>query len=94
MTRKVSKITAVGTSGDVKGVVFQAKPDTTGRFVLNKKAGSATGNKTNRAVNKVYVGSLDEAAELLQTNEYLINLVSPKGTRALRQFKAVTIEYF
>lgn len=90
----VTKISAVGTRGDAKGVVFVAKPNPEGKYVLNKKATTPSkGNFTNNAVNKVYVDSLDEAARLLATEEYLINVVSPNGSRALRANKKVIIEY-
>ncbi|MEL0630323.1 hypothetical protein [Psychromonas aquatilis] len=93
MTVKVKSITAIGTRGSVKGKLFVAKTDSQGRYVLNKKASSPVkGNKTNRAINKVYVSSLCEAADLLATENYLINLISPEGSRALREFKKVKIE--
>lgn len=89
----VTRISAVGTRGEAKGQVFAAKPDSNGKFVLNKKKSSpGNGNTTNRAINKHYVGTLTEAAELLATNEYLINLVAPNGKRALREYRKVKIE--
>lgn len=88
----VKKITAVGTRGDAKGKVFFAKKDSTSRYVLNKKKSASSLNPTNKAVNKVYVASLDEAAKLLSTDGYLINLVSEDGKRALREYKKVSIE--
>lgn len=94
MSEKVLKITAVGTRGDAKGKIFSAKPDSRGHYVLNKKATSPTeGNRTNLAVNKIYVTDLDEAVSLLKTDDYLINLVSADGKRALRELKKVNIEY-
>lgn len=90
----VTSISAVGTRGEAKGQVFTAKPDSDGKFVLNKKKSSpANGNSTNRAVNKHYVATLTEVAELLATNEYLINLVAPDGKRALREYHKVKIEH-
>lgn len=94
MTRIVSKISAIGTRGQAMGKVFMAKQDRSGRFVLNRKVSSGVaGNKTNNARNKVYVASLTEAVELLETDEYLINLVSNDGKRALRQLSKVTVDY-
>ena len=63
--RKVLSITAVGTRGDAKGKLFVAKPDSRGRYVLNKKRSSTTPSPTNHAVNKVYVDTLDEVVDYL-----------------------------
>lgn len=93
MSEPVAKISAVGTRGDAKGKSFVAKPDPSGRYVLNRKTSSGSKEPTNKAVNKVYVENLTDAARLLATNDYLINLVAADGTRALRQFKMVRIEY-
>lgn len=91
---KVFSITAIGTRGDAKGKLFTAKTDAQGRYVLNKKTSTTSErNTTNRAKNKIYVSNLNEAFTLLQTNEYLINLVSADGKRALREYKKVKIEY-
>jgi hypothetical protein len=87
----VISITAMGTRGDAAGRVFSAKPDASGRYVLNRKRPSASTFPTNRAVNKVYATSLDQAADLLSTGDYLINLVSADGSRALRQLKSVKV---
>ena len=89
----VKKITAVGTRGDAKGKLFTAKKDSAGYYVLNKKKSANSLNPTNKAVNKVRVASLDEAAKILSTDEYLINLVSEDEKRALREYKKVYIEY-
>ena len=89
---KVISISSVGTRGDAKGKVFVAKPDSSGRYVLNRKKPSSSSSPTNNAINKKYADSLDEAADLLRTNDYLINLVSPDGKRALRELKTVRIE--
>lgn len=94
MKTEIIKISAIGTRGKVKGQVFTAKPDSKGKFVLNKKVSNVTdGNTTNKAQNKVYVDTLSEAAELLESNEYLINLTTEGGVRALREYKKVCIEY-
>jgi hypothetical protein len=93
VTPEVAKISAIGTRGDAKGKVFVAKKDSSGRYVLNKKTSSNSINPTNKAVNKVFVSSLTEAAKLLATEDYLINLVDEEGKRALREFKKVKIEY-
>ena len=92
MSNQVIRISAKGTAGDAKGKLFEAKPDSMGRYVLNKKSPSSTGAPTNMAVNKVYVANLDEAAKLLATDDYLINLVSRDGSRALREFSTVKID--
>ena len=95
MKGKVKSISALGTRGEAKDKVFAAKPDSTGKFVLNRKNKMPTGGApTNYASNKVFVNTMDEAAVLLATDEYLINLVSDEGTRALRQLKKVSIEYY
>lgn len=86
----VTKISAYGTRG-LEKVQFVAKPDRLDRYVLNKKRPASSAHPTNKAVNKVYVDSLDEAAELLRTGDYLINLVAPDGSRALRQLSKVRI---
>jgi hypothetical protein len=60
---------------------------------LNRKTTSPTnGNTTNRAKNKVLVSTLQEAATLLASGEYLINLVTDKGIRGLRSHTAVIVE--
>ena len=87
----VTKISAYGTRG-LENVLFVAKPDRSGRYLLNKKQPSASKNPTNKAVNKVYVDTLEDAAELLRTDEYLINLVAPDGSRALRSYSKVRID--
>lgn len=89
---KVVGISAVGTRGDAKGKLFTAKPDSLGRYVLNRKSPESSQNPTNKAINKVYAKNLNEAAALLETDEYLINLVSSNGTRALREKDKVKIE--
>lgn len=89
---EVKRIYAIG---KVKGepTLFTAKHDRSGRYVLNRKKSSpTTGNTTNRAENKVYAATLREAAELLESGEFLINLVTDKGFRALRSYKSVTID--
>lgn len=89
---KVIEISAFGTRGKALNKKFVAKLDSRSRYVLNKKVSSkSTTNATNEATNKVYANSLDEAAELLATDQYLINLVSGEGKRALREFKKVKI---
>ena len=61
--------------------------------MLNRKSSSpTTANTTNRAENKVYAATLREVAELLESGEFLINLVTDKGIRALRSYKSVTID--
>ncbi len=88
----VISITAVGTRGGAKGKVFIAKPNAADRYVLNRKRTSPSGAPTNYAVNKVYVETLDEAAALMLTSEYLINLVSADGTRALRELSRIVVK--
>lgn len=94
MARKVTRISAVGTRGDAKGKIFTAKPDRNGRYVLNAKTSSpGKGNTTNRAVNKVYVDNLTDAAKLLEQDTHLINVTASDGKRALREYRAVVIDY-
>lgn len=89
----IRSISAVGTKGLAKGKLFLAKPDSKGRYVLNRKTSSpSAGNTTNRSSSKVYVATLGEAIALLETNEYLINLVSEDGKRALREWAKVKID--
>ena len=92
MNGTVVGITAIGTRGKAEGKIFSAKKDSSGRYVLNRKKPSSSGSPTNKAVNKVYVSSLNQAADLLATNDYLINLVSTDGKRALRQYAKVKIK--
>lgn len=92
MTKKVIGISAIGTRGDAAGKLFTAKPESSGRYVLNKKMPAHLANPTNKAVNKVFAHDLSETAKMLATDEYLINLVSADGKRALREFKKVSIE--
>lgn len=91
MAGRIIGITAVGTRGDAAGKQFTARPDSSGRYVLNRKRPSSSGSPTNHAVNKVYAASLDEAAALLATGDYLINLVAADGTRALRHHGKVRV---
>lgn len=93
MKEKVIQISAIGSRGNVSGKVFVAKPDASGRYVLNIKRNASTDAATNFAVNKVFASDLNEAARLLQSDNYLINLVTQEGQRALRELKAVKIEY-
>ncbi|WP_164271323.1 hypothetical protein [Stenotrophomonas sp. B1-1] len=92
MTGIVVSIIAIGTRGEAAGKAFIAKPDSCGRYVLNRKRASSSDSPTNNAVNKVFATSLDQAADLLATNDYLINLVSADGKRALRQYSMVRIQ--
>lgn len=88
----VKKISALGTRGSAKGIEFIAKENRSGKYILNKKSTSPSkGNTTNKAENKISVSTLTEAANLLSTNEYLINLISSDGKRALREYKKVKI---
>ncbi|WP_109125157.1 hypothetical protein [Dyella sp. C11] len=92
MTGTVVKISAFGTRGRALGKLFIAKPDSSGRYVLNRKQPAHSADPTNNAKNKVYALSLTEAAALLATDEYLINLVCPAGSRALREYRKVNIQ--
>lgn len=92
MSGTVVSITAVGTRGDAKGKLFSARPDSSGRYVLNRRRPASAVHPTNKAVNKVYAMSLDQAADLLSTGDYLINLVSSDGLRALRELRKVNVE--
>ena len=90
---RIKKISAIGTRGKAKGREFVAKPDSQNRFVLNKKKASTSKLSTNMAASKVYASTLDEAYRLLETDQYLINLVCPLGTRALRELAKVSVHY-
>lgn len=92
MTGKIIRISAIGTGGSVLGKTFEAKPDSSGRYVLNRKKPTGSTPATNMAASKVFAADLTEAAKLLETDEYLINLVGPGGKRALRELKKVRIE--
>lgn len=95
MRGKVKRINALGTRGKALGDVFVAKPNKSGQFVLNRKNSvTAGGSPTNFAINKVFVSTLNEAAKLLATDEFLIHLVSDKNRRALREYKKVKIETY
>ena len=95
MKGKVKRISATGTGGAALGNMFIAKPNKSGQFVLNRKNRvPVKGKPTNHAANKVYVNTLDEAAELLATDEFLIHLVSDDSTRALREHKKVRVERY
>lgn len=95
MSTIVTKISAIGTRGMAKGVIFTAQPNSSGQYVLNRKilTTPVSENTTNKAASKHYVSDLTEAASLLSTNDYLINLVSSEGKRALREFRKVKIEH-
>lgn len=88
---QIKKIYATGTRGDAAGKEFSAKPNKDGKYVLNKKKPSASKTATNMAASKVYVDTLDEAYDLLKTEQYLINLVCALGSRALRKYDAVKV---
>ncbi len=92
--KNVIKISAIGTRGKVEGLEFVAKKNLDGHYVLNEKVHTPTdSNRTNKAKNKVYASTLTEAANLLSTNEYLINLTctDPIGGRALREYNKVKV---
>ena len=91
---KVTRIWAKGTRGKAAGETFEARRDRSGKYVLNRKASvSLTGEPTNKAVNKVYVETLDEAWCLMNTGDYLINLISGAGIRALRKLSSIHVEF-
>lgn len=90
---KINRIYAIGTSGKAKGITFEALQDSNGKYVLNKKVPSSASTKTNYAINKVLVDALDDAWNLMTDNEYLINLTSPRNTRALRKKSALKVEF-
>jgi hypothetical protein len=84
---KVSKISAIGTGKINKGREFVAKPNVQGQFVLHRKS-----KQTNLAENKILVASLTDAANLLATDEFVINLTCEQGTRALGSYGKVCIK--
>ncbi|SFR78381.1 hypothetical protein SAMN05216203_3024 [Marinobacter daqiaonensis] len=94
-TASHGEVKRIYATGKVKGepTLFTAKHDRSGRYVLNRKKSSpTTGNTTNRAENKVYTATLREAAELLESGEFLINVVTENGVRALRSYRSVVVE--
>ena len=93
LPKSVTSISATGTTGEAAGKQFFAKPNRSGLYVLNKKTSAKSANPTNKAVNKIYAKDLTEAANLLATDLYHINLVSPEGKRALPEFCKVRIEW-
>lgn len=86
MYKDVIEISAIGTRGKAEGNKFTAKPNRDGKIVLNRRS-----KQTNLAKNKRLVDSLTEAANLLASGDYLINVSCPDGTRALRSFDRVKI---
>jgi hypothetical protein len=88
----ITKISAIGTRGRAAGLEFVAKQDKNGKYVLNRKVPSTSATMTNDSVNKVYVGTLDQAWDLLQKDAHLINLIGLTG-RALRNVRSVKTEY-
>ncbi|MBS0274649.1 MAG: hypothetical protein JSR55_09655 [Proteobacteria bacterium] len=89
----VVEISAIGTRGKAAGKKFKAKKDADGMYVLNRKTSSpTTGNITNYARNKVGVVTLNEAARLLLTDKFLINLMAEDRKKALRALKKVVIK--
>jgi hypothetical protein len=87
----ITKISAYGTRGKAAGLEFVAKKNAQGKYELNQKIPSTSATKTNYAVNKVYVDTLDQAWQLLQKDGHLINLKGPTG-RALRNVKSIQVE--
>jgi hypothetical protein len=88
----VTRISAIGTRGHARDMVFIAKRNSAGRYVLHRKTPSHASNATNTVPNKVYVDSLDDAARLLETDDYVMNVVASDGQRALRELKNITIQ--
>ncbi|MEG4582199.1 hypothetical protein QUA71_21675 [Microcoleus sp. MON1_C5] len=94
---RIKRIWALGTRGKVKNVEFEARRDSQGRYVLNHrhKLECEDGEGRNRAVNKQYMLSLDEAWDLLKTNLYVIHLTGcePRSSRSLRKPEELNIEF-
>jgi len=81
---KIKRIWALGTKDKAFGKCFKAKRDKQGRYVLNRKPSGGAKAPTTCAVNKFYASTLDEAAEMLATDDYQIRLTSDDGQTALR----------
>lgn len=90
----IKRLYAFGTSGKAKGKIFEAKHNKNGFYVLNLKVGCGGVDSTNKALNKIEVRTLDKAYELLKEDKYLINLTDEFGSRALREYSKVKVEYF
>ena len=90
----IREIYSFGTRGKVKGKKFKARKNGKGFYVLNKKAKEGRSNTTNRAKNIVLVETLEDAFNLLKTNDYLINLVCDDNSRALREHSKVLVEFY
>jgi hypothetical protein len=90
----IREIYALGTSGKVKGKKFKARKNNKGFYVLNKKSKEDGINTTNRAKNIVLVETLEDALNLLKTNDYLINLVCDDNTRALREHAKIIVYFY
>jgi hypothetical protein len=91
MKARVKAIYAFGTRGDQVNVRFEAKAEPCGGYALHRKVRKTSVNQTNKAENKVIVSSLDEAAELVRTGDFLISLKQGKGPRSLRDHKKLMI---
>lgn len=90
----IREIYSFGTRGKVKGKRFKAKKNSKGFYVLNKKAKEDRVHTTNRSKNIVLVETLEDALNLLKTNDYLINLVCEDNTRALREHSKILIDFY
>jgi hypothetical protein len=66
MPKLVKRSYAIGTRGNAKGKIFEAKKNTNSKYVLNIIKNSNSLEPTNRAVNKVEVETLNEAYEVLK----------------------------
>lgn len=94
MPRKVVAIRTVGTRGKVAGKPFLAE-SRDGKYVLHSEHLAAkTGKATRFAVNKVFVNSLDEAADLLHRGGYHIRVYNREHNQwNLRMYSELQIIY-
>jgi len=92
MNKHIRAIYAFGKQKEREHVRFDAIEEPGGGYALHRKVRSATGNSTNKAENKVLVASLDEAAALVRSGEFLISLKPAKGPRSLRDHKRLVFE--
>jgi len=74
MSNKICTIQALGTRGKVKGKLFTAVPQDRGYVLHSEDLAAKSGKALRFAINKVYVHSIDEVAELLIKGGFHIRL--------------------
>ena len=92
MTGRTVEISATGTRGKIKGKKLTAVKRGGGYVLHSKIRARSTGKPLRFSINKIIVGTLDEAAELLNTKEYAIRLFNDAHKQwNLRERDGVTI---